>query len=147
MVIIQKTNAQTGKHVHGILFSSDLDLPAATIIDYYGLRFQIEFNFRDAKQHWGLEDFMNVMPAAVTNAANLALFMVNVAAALVVNQSVADSTLSIVDLKAEYRGQKYVDVVLTLLPEKPDPVLFTALVRTVTSLGRIHPRQPTTSPP
>ena len=33
---------------------------AETLIDYYALRFQIEFNFRDAKQFWGLEDFMNV---------------------------------------------------------------------------------------
>ena len=37
----------------------------------------IEFNFRDAKQHWGLEDFMNVTPTGVTKAANLSLFMVN----------------------------------------------------------------------
>ena len=41
------------------------------IIDYYTLRFQIEFNFRDAKQDWGLEDFMNVKETPVTNAANL----------------------------------------------------------------------------
>ena len=147
VVIIQKTNAQTGKQAHVILFSSDLDLPAATIIDYYGLRFQIEFNFRDAKQHWGLEDFMNVTPAAVTNAANLALFMVNVAAALVPDQRVDDPPISILDLKTGYRGQKYIDVVLKVLPEKPDPVLLTELMRTVTSLGRIHPRQPATSPP
>jgi putative transposase len=147
VVIIQKTNAQTGKQAHVILFSSDLGLTAATIIDYYGLRFQIEFNFRDAKQHWGLEDFMNVTPTAVTNAANLALFMVNVAAALVTDQRVADPPISILDLKAGYRGQKYMDVVLKLLPEKPDLVLFTELMRTVTSLGRIHPRQPATSPP
>ena len=36
------------------------------------------FIFRDAKQYWGLEDFMNVTPTGVTNAANLSLFMVNV---------------------------------------------------------------------
>ena len=58
---------------------SDLDVAYASLMDYYGLQFQIELNFRDAKQHWGLEDFMNVTPAGVTNAANLSLFMVNVA--------------------------------------------------------------------
>jgi putative transposase len=42
-----------------------LNLTAAQIVDYYSLRFQIEFNFRDAKQHWGLEDFMNVSPQAI----------------------------------------------------------------------------------
>ena len=64
-----------GRHV--VLFSTDLDLSSAQIVDYYSLRFQIEFNFRDAKQHWGLEDFMNVTQQAVTNATNLAFFMVN----------------------------------------------------------------------
>lgn len=44
---------------HAILFSSDVELGWEKLIDYYSLRFQIEFNFRDAKQHFGLEDFMN----------------------------------------------------------------------------------------
>jgi len=39
-----------------LLFSDDLTLASETLIDYYSLRFQIEFNFRDAKQYWGLED-------------------------------------------------------------------------------------------
>jgi len=53
------------------LFSSDLELPYDKLIDFYSLRFQIEFNFRNAKQYWGLEDFMNVSPTAVANSANL----------------------------------------------------------------------------
>src|SRR2546428_2469009 len=79
VVIIVKTNLRTQAQAHVLLFSSDLTLAYTSLIDYYGLRFQIEFNFRDAKQYWGLEDFMNVTPTGVTNAANLSLFMVNVA--------------------------------------------------------------------
>jgi hypothetical protein len=78
VVVIAKTNLDTQARAHVLLFSSDLELAYAQLIDYYGLRFQIEFNFRDAKQYWGLEDFMNVTPTGVTNAANLSLFMVNV---------------------------------------------------------------------
>ena len=52
------------------------------MIDYYRLRFQLEFNFRDAKQFWGLEDFMNVNKTPVNNAANLSMFRVNVSAKL-----------------------------------------------------------------
>ena len=37
------------------------------------------FNFRDAKQYWGLTDCMRITPTGVTNAPNLSLFMVNVA--------------------------------------------------------------------
>ena len=57
VVIICKKNLNTGKQSRLILFSSDLELNWESIIAYYPLRFQIEFNFRDAKQHWGLEDF------------------------------------------------------------------------------------------
>ena len=79
VVIIVKTNLKSQKRAHVVLFSSDLDLGYAQLIDDYSLRFQIEFNFRDAKQYWGFEDFMNVQQTAVHNAANLSLFMVNVA--------------------------------------------------------------------
>jgi hypothetical protein len=41
------------------------------LIDYYKLRFQIEFNSCGAKQFWGLENFINQSQTTVTNAANL----------------------------------------------------------------------------
>ena len=71
VVCILKTHLLTEKKSHVLLFSSDLALEAEKMIDYYRLRFQIEFNFRDAKQYWGLEDFMNVKKTPVNNAANL----------------------------------------------------------------------------
>jgi len=42
VVIIAKTNLHTQARAHVVLFSSDLDLAYSLIIDYYGLRFQIE---------------------------------------------------------------------------------------------------------
>jgi hypothetical protein len=77
VVIILKTNLLTQAQAHVILFSTDLEQDYEKIIKFYSLRFQIEFNFRDAKQYWGLEDFTNIKETAVTNAANLSLFMVN----------------------------------------------------------------------
>ncbi len=74
VVIIIKTNLKTSSQSQVILFSSDVDLSYEKIIDYYRLRFQIEFNFRDAKQFWGLEDFMNIKETGVTNSANMSLF-------------------------------------------------------------------------
>jgi putative transposase len=123
VVIIVKTNLHTLAQAHAILFSSDLTLAYTSLVDYYGLRFQIEFNFRDAKQHWGLEDFMNVTPTGVTNAANLSLFMVNVAARLQADARPRDPDYSILDLKADCRGYKYVEETIKMLPEKPEPVL------------------------
>ncbi len=49
VVIIKKLNLKTRKAGHAILFSSDVELGWEKLMDYYSLRFQIEFNFRDAR--------------------------------------------------------------------------------------------------
>ena len=64
------------------------------------LRFQIEFNFRDAKQFWGLEDFMNLSQTAVSNAANLAFFMVNLSHHLLADFRLLNPDSGILDLGA-----------------------------------------------
>lgn len=50
--IVMLLNTKTDKHI--LLACTDLELHALKIIDYYSLRFQIEFLFRDAKQFTGL---------------------------------------------------------------------------------------------
>ena len=100
LVVIVKTDQQTQRQAHVLLFSSDLTLPCAQRIDYYGRRFQLEFNFRDAKQYWGLEDFMQPTPTAVTNAANLAFCMVNFAERLLQDGRHHQPDWSVLDLQA-----------------------------------------------
>ena len=138
VVVIAKINLMTQKRAHVILFSSDLTLPFDKLIDYYSLRFQIEFTFRDAKQYWGLEDFMNVTETAVTNAANLSLFMVNLVSVLLHELRQTDSQCSVLDLKAYCRGYKYVTETIKLLPEKPAESFVGRIFRQVARLGRIH---------
>jgi hypothetical protein len=145
VVILVKTNLRTQARAHVVLFSSDLALAYAPLVDYYGLRFQIEFNFRDAKQYWGLEDFMNITPTGVTNAANLSLFMVNVAYCLRADSHLRDADFSVLDLKADCRGSKYVEETIKMLPEKPEPVLLAKILDHVSGLGRIHATQPSFS--
>ena len=118
VVCILKTNLLTDKRAHVLLFSSDLALEAGQMIDYYRLRFQLEFNFRDAKQYWGLEDFMNVKPTPVSNAANLSMFMVNLSTKLSDLFRVQHDEFSVIALKARYRGQKYLLEVLKSLKQK-----------------------------
>jgi putative transposase len=139
VVIITKTNLKTGAFANVNLFSSDLQLPYEKIIDFYSLRFQIEFNFRDAKQFWGLEDFMNVKEIPLTNAFNLALFMVNLSQVLLydLRQTIPES--SILDLKAYFRAAKYFQETIKMLPLKPEPILLEQIFGQVASLGCIHP--------
>jgi hypothetical protein len=139
VVIVLKTNLATKAWAYVILFSSDLELSYDKLIDYYSLRFQIEFNFRDAKQFWGLEDFMNVTQTAVTNAANLSLFMVDVSQVLMCEYRLDDPNFSILDLKAYYRGYRYMTETIKMLPQKPDNTLVAQLFHKAAALGRIHP--------
>src|SRR5256712_6530603 len=145
VVILAKTNLRTQARAHVILFSSDLELAYAPLVDYYSLRFQIEFNFRDAKQYWGLEDFMNVTPTGVTHAANLSVFMVNVAYQLRADSHPRAPDYSVLDLQADCRGYKYVEETIQMLPEKPEPVLLAKILSHVAGLGRIHAAQPSFS--
>jgi hypothetical protein len=138
IVVIVKTNLKTQALAHVLLFSSDLALPADKLIDYYCLRFQLEFNFRDAKQYWGLEDFMQTNPVAVTNAANLSLFMVNLAERVLQDVRQQQPECGVLDLKAYYRGAKYVEETIKLLPKMPEPVLLERIVTKIVGIGRIH---------
>ena len=138
IVVIVKTNQHTGASAHVVLFSSDLELAYDKVIDYYRLRFQIEFNFRDAKQYWGLEDFMVINPTPVYNSANLAMLMVNLSQVLIRALRNQCPAFSVNDLKAYYRGRKYVTEAFKLLPNTPEPIFIEQVIAQVTELGRIN---------
>ncbi len=138
VVVILKTNLKSQAQAHVILFSSDLLVSWDKLIDYYCLRFQLEFNFRDAKQYWGLEDFMTTSPSGVTNAANLSLFMVNLVERILQDVHRCPPACSVLDLKAHCRGAKYVEETIKLLPETPEPILLERILAKIVGIGRIH---------
>jgi putative transposase len=139
VVVILKTNLSTHKQAHIILFSTDLKLSYEKLFDYYTLRFQIEFNFRDAKQYWGLDDFMNIKQEAVTNAANLSFFMVNFSSVLLQRYREHNPEFSVLDLKSHYRGCRYASETIKLLPQKPDGILLAEIFEQIARLGMVHP--------
>ncbi|MDE0314570.1 MAG: hypothetical protein OXM61_06690 [Candidatus Poribacteria bacterium] len=110
------------------------------------LRFQIEFNFRDAKRYWGLQDFMNVNKIPVNNAANLSMFMVNVSAKLIDTLRCKNTTYSVLDLRAHYRGLKYLHETLKILPQKHEPIVIQQIAQHLGAIGAIHHTQPELNP-
>ncbi|WP_394203279.1 transposase [Marinagarivorans algicola] len=60
-----------------ILFSTDINLEALTLLSYYKARFQIEFLFRDAKQHTGLTHCQSRCSEAIDNQVNASLTTLN----------------------------------------------------------------------
>jgi len=131
VVIVQKIIGE--KIAQVIFFSTDLDLSYKKVIEYYSARFQIEFNFRDAKEFWGLDDFMNLKKERVENSANLSMFMVKVSTLLLdkFRISTNNSTAGIRDLISHYRAIRYFNETLKLLRKfnpkmmiKPEGLLF-----------------------
>ena len=67
----------SGKVGHALLFSTDLSLDAKQIVAYYKARFQIEFLFRDGKQHTGLMDCQARCKEAIHSHINSSLTALN----------------------------------------------------------------------
>ena len=62
---------------------------------------------------------MNVTRTAVTNVANLSLFMVDVSLALLSDYRPINPSFGILDLKAYFLGYRYVTKTNRMLPQKP----------------------------
>lgn len=141
VVIVVKTHLETQRMGHMVLFSSDLSLDALTLADYYALRFQIEFTFRDAKQYFGLEDFMGVKETSVANAVGLSFFMVNLSTYMLDPLRISYPGAGVNDLKSYYRARHYIAEILKFVPEKPDTITCSDLMEHVCHRVFIHPRQ------
>ena len=66
------------------------------------------------------------------------LEMVNLSAKLCAPFRVQHGEFSVLDLKAHYRGLKYLHETLKLLPQKPEPIVFDEITEHLGSIGSIH---------
>ena len=137
VVILIKKGDEIGKT---ILFSTDLSLEAKTLIEYYSLRFQIEFDFRDAKQFYGLSDFKNYKPTQVTNAVNIAFTMTSLARVILekYKKILKCDDMGILDLKAMFRTLRYAEIILNDNNFDPIHFLNTEKFKKIVQLEAIH---------
>lgn len=77
LLVVALLNTKTQKYV--LLFSTDTQANPEKILDYYSARFQIEFLFRDAKQHTGLEHCQSRSKKALDFHFNASLTAINIA--------------------------------------------------------------------
>ena len=144
VVIIVKTNLESQKTSRVVLFSTDLSLEAKELIKFYSLRFQIEFNFRDAKQYFGLSDFKNIKPQQVKNAVGLAFFMDNISMILIeqAKKQWNEEKVSIQDLKAYFRGEKYLNFILNTLEIDQKDILNRTEAQQILKIGAVNRTKP-----
>ena len=54
LLVVERKTDERGKTIQRLIFSTDTKMNALEVLGYYHCRFQMEFNFRDAKQATGL---------------------------------------------------------------------------------------------
>lgn len=100
----RKTNA------YAILFSTDTELEGYRIYQYYKARFQIEFLFRDAKQHAGLTHCQARSENKLHFHHNASLTVVSLAKAeSVLTESSMNTPFSMADIKTKYFNKLFLD--------------------------------------
>lgn len=139
VVIIIKTK-KNGEKARVVLITSCPNLSAEQIIDFYSLRFQIEFNFRDAKQYFGLADFKNTKEISVKNAVNFSFFMTNLSAVLAnrAKKEYECEQFGIQDLKTLFRGDSYLQLFLNYTDKTEDQILNKEQKEQFLGLGSIN---------
>jgi len=139
VVIIIKTK-KNGEKARVVLITSCPKLSAEQIIDFYSLRFQIEFNFRDAKQYFGLADFKNTKEISVKNAVNFSFFMTNLSAVLAnrAKKEYECEQFGIQDLKALFRGYSYLQLFLNYTDKTEEQILNKEQKERFLGLGSIN---------
>lgn len=111
-----------GKQTHKLYFTTDLKMSAADVLERYGARFQIEFLFRDAKQHTGLDHCQARDPEKLHFHWNAALTSVNLAKAAHWSGKVGaeKEPFSMADVKTFYNNKLLLDLFLTKFGIRPD---------------------------
>lgn len=130
-IIVLVNKKDTRKYA--ILISSDLELDAFTLIQYYRLRFQIEFSFREAKQYFGISHFQNYKENQVKFATQFAFFMVLLSRILLdsAQKTLEIERLSIRDLKSFYRASYIGNYFLNTSENTPKTIFNTPELRAV----------------
>jgi hypothetical protein len=125
-------DAKTGKYV--LLFSTDLSIEPEKIVEYYSARFQIEFLFRDAKQHTGFEHCQSRSKKALDFHFNASLTAVNIAKVEILRKRKPGEkgAISIADLKIAQSNRFWLNRIISKLNLEPDLIInhpnFTALL-------------------
>jgi putative transposase len=129
IVIQRKVRVSDGRVATNIWFSTDLKLDFQTLLDYYSLRFhssgcRIEFDFRDAKQHFGLSDFKNYKEENLTNFVNLSFTMCLIAKVQLAHyrKILHAPKLSIIDLKLIYKARFTAKNILKLVQKDTNAI-------------------------
>jgi hypothetical protein len=122
-----------------IFICTDLEFPAQDIWPWYKSRFQIEFLYRDAKQHTGLTDTQSRNPKALEYHFNMSLTAVSVAK-VVHHLSIKKEDrgpFSMADIKTQYFNELMINRVFDVFAKTPNLTKSHPALKILYNLGKI----------
>lgn len=128
-----------GRRSYVVLFSTDTEIDPLLLYRCYTARFQIEFVFRDARQHTGLADCQARSPEAIDTHVNVSLTALNLAkVALQEDTSTAEaSRFSLASFKRLALNQHLLDLFIDLFELEPTLIKSHANYRKLLDYGAI----------
>ena len=122
-----------------IFICTDLEFPAQDIWPWYKSRFQIEFLYRDAKQHTGLEDTQSRHKNALEYHFNMSLTAVSVAkvAHHLSIEKERRGPFSMADIKTQYFNELMIDRVFEVFANIPNLTKSHPALQSLYNLGKI----------
>lgn len=109
IVYIEKN--KDSKIGYSLLATNNLEATAFQITEYYCLRFQIEFLFRDAKQHLGLENCQSTDKKTLDFHFKTTMLALNLAKSE--SYSNNKKTFSLYDIKTHYFNETTIERIFT----------------------------------
>ena len=129
-------SAFTGRYA--IFFSTDLELDAILIYQYYKARFQIEFLFRDAKQYTGLAHCQARSENKLHFHVNASLTAVGIAKiAHHINHQKEPSSYSISDVKTSYFNEHMLNLFFSNFQVQPEMQKNKQAINAILNYGSI----------
>ena len=110
---------------YALLFSTSIRLPALYVTRYYEARFQIEFLFRDAKQHLGLSDCQSTQQERLDAHFNFSLSALNIAKLDILQQNLfsTNTVISIDNYKRLKYNEHWLNRIICKLDLDPDLII------------------------
>jgi hypothetical protein len=122
-----------------VFICTDMEFDPAQIVPYYKSRFQIEFLFRDGKQHTGLEDSQSRDEEALKYHFNMSLTAVSIAKAThyLSNEKDSRGPFSMADIKTQYFNELFVGRIFDVFGKFPNITKNHPALKTIYNLGKI----------
>lgn len=133
--VVMASKLVDGERKYVLLFSTDIDLDGQTIYFWYKSRFQIEFVFRDGKQHLGLVDGQMRNKAALDYHVNLSLAAVNVLRLL--ERARGQKVISLASIKRRKYNELFMDRIFSTLDIAPDAPEIQPHLEALRDFGRM----------